>query len=108
MTPTTVCDFLAVRANGLFQPYIAIIKELDADSNGREYVWGIADNGAARSQKGNSLSRKKKFMAAGWKLITNTTNQPVEAEIAIFGNLGFRRPHIYCRDIRRRYGIGNQ
>ncbi|RJP31555.1 MAG: hypothetical protein C4527_07525 [Candidatus Omnitrophota bacterium] len=81
------CDFLAVRANGIFRPYIALIEGYDADSNGSEYVW-------AEQTMGPLVVRRKLFVSpekayGRWlEILTNTTNQPVLADIAIFGNLG--------------------
>ncbi len=81
------CYFLAVRANGVFRPYIALIKEYDPDSNESEYVWEVQTMGPLAVQRKLFVSPDEAY--GRWlEIITNTTDQPVTAEIAVFGNLG--------------------
>ena len=81
------CYFLAVRANGVFRPYLALIKEYDPDSDGSEYVWDAQTMGPLVVQRKLYVSSAEVY--GRWlEIITNTSDQPVSAEIAIFGNLG--------------------
>ncbi len=81
------CYFLAVRENGVFRPYIALIKEYDPDSDGNEYVWETQTMGALVVQRKLFVSPEEVY--GRWlEILTNTTDQPVSAEIAVFGNLG--------------------
>lgn len=81
------CYFLAVRANGVFRPYVALIEPYDPDSNGQEYVWAAQTMGPLTVKRKLFVSPTEiygRFM----EILTNTSNEPVTAEIAIFGNLG--------------------
>ncbi|MFH1737940.1 MAG: hypothetical protein ABIH23_02945 [bacterium] len=81
------CDFLAVRTDGVFRPYIALIKEYDPDSDGAEYVWETQTMGPLVVQRKLYVSPVEVY--GRWlEILSNTSDQPVTAEIAIFGNLG--------------------
>ena len=81
------CYFLAVRADGVYRPYVAVIQEYDPDSDGLEFVWESQTMGPLEVQRKLFVSDQEVY--GRWlEIITNTSGQPVEADIAIFGNLG--------------------